>query len=703
MEINAQFQKFVDFARAAQQAGNGKSIARAGEGSALDGRTITAATTDKVAAFIRSRANKNANNVARDLFRQAVVDMFGGESKIPENVRKAMILGDYGAGKPLTARRILAVQTEVAKASLLFDRTLAAAKTAAQDVYDNMVHEGDDEVKAYLDGLIETAVKTALKDKDALEILKDEKAIRGILVGGDGQMRTNDAVARRVTDLMANLAEIRKASGGDRKTVQAGVSFLKLMGGKSIRPGVLANIIRAVKNANIGDIKKLASSSQGAAIHRAVAQFTRLQVELSVASGAEAALDGADEKSAARNFVAELLIAKCGASNVAKMQQALSGDNARKMVSVYDLLKNGSFDKTGCSKGILDHISTLSARANNMLIQLKMAVDTYMGVPEDAFEAPEPFEGPFDKLDFGAGKVLADLTASAKVQSKKVYDNAMSGYVGGKGPAADAFRKVVSKRITLEPGTDPKKDVACDANCNIISLFNWNICRDAKIFALGNGRGSPFAKDLPRQMKVNLPNGRRLSSDYDTALDELAAFATKGVKTSYAALDPKEKNKVHIVISFLSQECGKAVFDGQATAFDPTNAQPPFVTASEQSTDVREFTIGFNEKGDLQFDFLGRMNLQAVVTKNDAGKSETHIVNEGSTLEAEVSFKMPAREFERLSGLDFTKFDDSATETHMDNLSQTGRLEKIPKTFGEEFRIQTDMLTCNSRIHAEFA
>jgi hypothetical protein len=36
--------------------------------------------------------------------------MFGSESRIPENVRKAMLLEDYGQGKPLTARRIMAVK-----------------------------------------------------------------------------------------------------------------------------------------------------------------------------------------------------------------------------------------------------------------------------------------------------------------------------------------------------------------------------------------------------------------------------------------------------------------------------------------------------------------------------------------------------------------------------------------------------------------
>ena len=54
-----------------------------------------------------------ANDRTRKLFRNAVVEMFGGEAKIPASVRKAMLLVDYDEGKPLTARRIMAVKNAI--------------------------------------------------------------------------------------------------------------------------------------------------------------------------------------------------------------------------------------------------------------------------------------------------------------------------------------------------------------------------------------------------------------------------------------------------------------------------------------------------------------------------------------------------------------------------------------------------------------
>lgn len=39
--------------------------------------------------------------------------MFGGEQNIPESVKEAMLLKDYDCGKPLTARRIIAVRDAI--------------------------------------------------------------------------------------------------------------------------------------------------------------------------------------------------------------------------------------------------------------------------------------------------------------------------------------------------------------------------------------------------------------------------------------------------------------------------------------------------------------------------------------------------------------------------------------------------------------
>lgn len=72
---------------------------------------IAIASDDRVYALRRSSACKKANDDTRAIFMRAVSDMFDGN--IPENVKKAMKLKDYNCGRPLTARRILAVREAI--------------------------------------------------------------------------------------------------------------------------------------------------------------------------------------------------------------------------------------------------------------------------------------------------------------------------------------------------------------------------------------------------------------------------------------------------------------------------------------------------------------------------------------------------------------------------------------------------------------
>lgn len=109
--VNNQFQQFYNFA----QASSDNTIAKIGvaaEGATLGERSIVAKSGDYIGKF-RFQASRDVNDSVRALFKQTVVDMFGGEDNIPQSVKDAMLLKDYGKGKPLTARRIKTVATAI--------------------------------------------------------------------------------------------------------------------------------------------------------------------------------------------------------------------------------------------------------------------------------------------------------------------------------------------------------------------------------------------------------------------------------------------------------------------------------------------------------------------------------------------------------------------------------------------------------------
>ena len=85
------------------------------------------------------------NDQVRTLFRNMVADMFGGENNIPDVVKAAMKLDDYGKGKPLTARRIRAVFSAI-DASNCWGMSSGKGATLIMDdlLWDSDVKKADD-------------------------------------------------------------------------------------------------------------------------------------------------------------------------------------------------------------------------------------------------------------------------------------------------------------------------------------------------------------------------------------------------------------------------------------------------------------------------------------------------------------------------------------------------------------------------------
>ena len=115
---DAQFKAFTQFATSVSDKG---TVLKANDNplTASDGtpRKIVAKGYDGYGHFWRKQPSKDINNDVRTLFRDTVLRMFGVNDvqNLPDDVKTAMKTGDYDKGKPLTARRIIAVSKAIAK------------------------------------------------------------------------------------------------------------------------------------------------------------------------------------------------------------------------------------------------------------------------------------------------------------------------------------------------------------------------------------------------------------------------------------------------------------------------------------------------------------------------------------------------------------------------------------------------------------
>ena len=123
IELNSTLNAFVNWANSAP-IGN-DSLVHATAMPSEGGMQVRMSDNrnDGIGFFARLRRNaytKDMNNATRALFKNAVMELFNAKTinDVPKSVRDQMKLGDYNKGRPLSARRIIAV-VNAAKIALL--------------------------------------------------------------------------------------------------------------------------------------------------------------------------------------------------------------------------------------------------------------------------------------------------------------------------------------------------------------------------------------------------------------------------------------------------------------------------------------------------------------------------------------------------------------------------------------------------------
>ncbi|MBQ7652557.1 MAG: hypothetical protein IJS15_16485, partial [Victivallales bacterium] len=197
---NAQFQNFVEFA----QTSKAGSIAKTTTAPLVpDGKphSITGTSESFIGRLFRSSTTKQANNYTRTIFKESIAKMFGGESYIPDSVKDAMKMNDFDKGRPLTARRILAVKAAI-------DQVADKMKTCVEESKADFNYTMEGKEKG--DEMIEKAFIACHGNTDAMDIVKTH--IGEITVNNESSLRTEEGMQKKVDGLLDNLNELKELS-----------------------------------------------------------------------------------------------------------------------------------------------------------------------------------------------------------------------------------------------------------------------------------------------------------------------------------------------------------------------------------------------------------------------------------------------------------------------------------------------------------
>ena len=715
---NDAFKAFTDFAKVMTQSKGGmNSIARVDGGvdittGALAGRTVTASTTDSIRGlfkWFRSPDDQTANNETRKIFRDAINEMFGGDSKIPDSVRDAMRMADYDKGKPLTARRILivkeAVDAAISAAKSEMRAAIAQAKDVAKDSASIVFSHVPRDRKAEVDGLIDMAIGRCGGDKDALEIISN--CMGSILLRGDCKLRSADAAMKKVDGVLANLDEMRQAANGNRAVLAASKDFLIAMNGKSLPPGQLAKVMQMVTTTDTSSIGLLKPGASAEQIDAALSRLGKMTNELMIKSGTDKATEGSDEKDCIRGLIACLVIAKIGPSGARNIRQALMSETAQKLLAFYNMVVQDDINLGNLSLGHKDYTNLTAQIACKMLDSMKFTVDHSLGMKCTEVES---YAGKFDIAEINSSNILNRITSDAKEMMLSKRDEKIAKYVNGDGPGAQEMRTLFANMMGPEPHTGRDADLEHIQEKDFMNAATLTIASECKKCLAGDFKNTVFARDVVQNMNVTFPDGSKMSNDFETARDQIASFVTGGAATKYDDLDATGKGKANIVMALLSQETVQSAYESHARMLDPKNNTPQYDTVSNPATEKKAFNISFKPDGRLCIKFTGEKQLQQMTARVPTGLENGRTVfsskqidmNPGSTIGTTFTLTIKADEFERMAKLDYSKFDDTEARKIIDGKESPGALNHAVDSLDKSFRFSQGSLDAPMKFSANF-
>jgi hypothetical protein len=261
-----------------------------------------------------------------------------------------------------------------------------------------------------VDKLIKIALKHCAENEDAVRIVADN--IDLVLVSNSASLRSLEEVRERAEAVAANFEELKALSKDNPAVYEAGKRMMTTIKGKSLPPGMIAKLLAEASKAKLDAIRRLSSSSSAMDIHRAVTQLRENLVSAMESSGAEMAMGGPDEKQACRNFLAAMMVGRCGAKALRAMQGAFAGDLASKLQAFYMAIGDGLVNQElGLERELAFKLEDTASSHASHISALKVAID--YAADGDPGPGVDLFKEQFDADEFGGPDIVDDLVELA--------------------------------------------------------------------------------------------------------------------------------------------------------------------------------------------------------------------------------------------------------------------------------------------------
>ena len=766
LDINASlatFKMFTDFAQQRVDEGKGKSIARVETGvdittGALAGRTITVAQGDSLRhmfKWTRSEDNQAANNIARDLFKKAIINMFGGEKNIPKSVMKAMLMSDYGKGKPLTARRIMAVKAAV-------DAHLSAPP---------------DKLDVTVGGRTVTFEKWHYEGLVAA--MPEAERPRGLAGRAQLADMIRNTLANRIENGLKILQEVRAGMGFRHAASPENVADLTLAlhaiglsNGDKLKEGSFSvsdpdgNLARWLDTSD--EVYLRESSHLKAYQKMTVDGHLNILRGIDVRGGQNGLLAGMrtvhygtvpDLTTADGNGPKRRLFLKCethgcfrnpiskddvaaGMTPNMHQREARDGDLYESIRHTFSFLGTRGADPTagGARK---EHMTAgMKAALKGAVDKLKAAGRADLAEQLTARNVEKGgsallFDNLFKAIDgepenVVLQEVVNDLIAAAKADIGDKHGDAIARLGNEvmvdeanleafapnpvpfqvKGAAAQQITDVLMDNSDLRNDPDATSTFRRRMNAIAKSEITVHIADQIGVKLLGKGKdGTPFVdlgkmdtsfdKDIMRDVGWTI-DGRPVPKDPKVARDMLARFVSGNENATYDGADNELKTKVHILMGCMHQGVSACAMEGTGFAFNDKPGPLARLNGNEHpdgGKKTQSFALTRDDSGNIVIDhkvhFVGGVLMQIT---NGGDRFLQKKTDKNGGMDYGIKITIPRADLDRLGSADWTHYDPKQVNEALGDTNLPNRFSTAENLVPNQFRFTGSVdVTCEIR------
>ena len=307
---------------------------------------------------------------------------------------------------------------------------------------------------------------------------------------------------------------------------------------------------------------------------------------------------------------------------------------------------------------------------------------------------------PRDKIDEDIKNNVLDLDETLNINAMLGVDDETDGEAQVEGFNQNA-KKVRDAHAQMAKKVDEKTGTTTTErrNANILGMVNRSICDECKKMAVGDWENVTFFNDVSRQLNVTLPTGEKLSGEFEKARDQLAALVAKGAK--YSDLDGAKKAKVHVLMAILNQRPGQGLLFSEGLTLDPAGNDSKLFFGGAKGKGGIEYSymLSFAKDGSLDITCSARQKgfemLMLFGGAKDGVGSVTVMPGKESKVEATMELKIAPAEFDRIAGIDFSKYDADGVKAKYNDPNVQNRYSDRT-LLGEDFMLDDADVTCTS-------